>query len=168
MKSSRILVPLVALTLAACSTTGRKGGGGSDSDSVNGTPLGTALSERTEGASFLGSNVDRSRFSAVHFAFDSSAVGSGERSKLQAVADFCRSDRNSIIIAGFTDERGTPEYNRGLGERRALTVREELIKLGVSAHRLQTVSFGAELPADSGSGESAWAKNRRAEFGVVR
>ena len=79
MKSRRILVPLVALTLAACSTTGRKGGGGSDSDSVNGTPLGTALSERTEGASFLGSNVDRSRFSAVHFAFDSSAVGSGER-----------------------------------------------------------------------------------------
>ena len=169
MKSRRILVPLVALTLAACSTTGRKGGGGgSDSDSVNGTPLGTALSERTEGASFLGSNVDRSRFSAVHFAFDSSAVGAGERSKLQAVADFCRSERNSIIIAGFTDERGTPEYNRGLGERRALTVREELIKLGVSAHRLQTVSFGAELPADSGSGESAWAKNRRAEFGVVR
>jgi PAS domain S-box-containing protein len=51
---------------------------------------------------------------------------------------------------------------------RALTVREELIKLGVSAHRLQTVSFGAELPADSGSNESAWAKNRRAEFGVVR
>ena len=137
MKSRRILVPLVALTLAACSTTGRKGGGGSDSDSVNGTPLGTALSERTEGASFLGSNVDRSRFSAVHFAFDSSAVGAGERSKLQAVADFCRSDRNSIIIAGFTDERGTPEYNRGLGERRALTVREDLIKLGVSAHRLQ-------------------------------
>ena len=168
MKSRRILVPLVALTLAACSTTGRKGGGGSDSDSVNGTPLGTALSERTEGASFLGSNVDRSRFSAVHFAFDSSAVGAGERSKLQAVADFCRSERNSIIIAGFTDERGTPEYNRGLGERRALTVREELIKLGVTASRLQTVSFGAELPADAGSNESAWANNRRAEFGVVR
>ena len=104
----------------------------------------------------------------VHFGFDSSAVGAGERSKLQAVADFCRSERNNIIIAGFTDERGTPEYNRGLGERRALTVREELIKLGVSGGRLQTVSFGSEMPADSGSNESAWAKNRRAEFGVVR
>ena len=168
MKIRRILASFAALAFAACSTTGRHGGGGSDSDSVNGTPLGTALSERTEGASFLGSNVDRSRFSPVHFGFDSSAVAAGERGKLQAVADFCRSDRNSIIIAGFTDERGTPEYNRGLGERRALTVREELIKLGVPPHRLQTVSFGAELPADSGSNESAWAKNRRAEFGVVR
>ena len=168
MKSIRLFVSFAALALAACSTTGKKNGGGSDSDSVNGTALGTALPERTEGASFLGSNVDRSRFSPVHFAFDSSAVGAGERAKLQAVADFCRSERNSIIIAGFTDERGTPEYNRGLGERRALTVREELIKLGVTASRLQTVSFGAELPADAGSNESAWAKNRRAEFGVVR
>ena len=168
MKSLRVLASFAALALAACSTTGRNAGGGSDSDSVNGTALGSALPERIEGASFLGSNVDRSRFSPVHFAFDSTAIGGGEHGKLQAVADFCRSNRNSIIIAGFTDERGTPEYNRGLGERRALTVREELIKLGVSAHRLQTVSFGAELPADAGSNESAWAKNRRAEFGVVR
>ena len=168
MKSYRLLVSLVALAFGACSTTGRNGGGGSDSDSVNGTRLGSALPERTEGASFLGSNVDRSRFAPVHFAFDSTAIGGGEHGKLQAVADFCRSNRNSIILAGFTDERGTPEYNRGLGERRALTVREELIKLGVTAGRLQTVSFGAELPADAGSNESAWANNRRAEFGVVR
>ena len=167
MKSHRLLVSFAALALGACSTTGRDSGG-SDSDSVNGTPLGTALPERTEGASFLGSNVDRARFSPVHFAFDSTAIGSGERPKLQTLADFCRGNRNSIIIAGFTDERGTPEYNRGLGERRALTVREELIRLGVAANRLQTVSFGAELPADSGSNESAWAKNRRAEFGIVR
>ena len=168
MNSLRALLASTALALAACSTTGRKGAGGSDSDSVNGTPLGSALPERIEGASFLGSNVDRSRFSPVHFAFDSTAIGAGERAKLKAVADFCRSERNSIIIAGFTDERGTPEYNRGLGERRALTVREELIQLGVSGGRLQTVSFGAELPADAGSNEGAWAKNRRAEFGVVR
>ena len=168
MNSHRLLASFAALALGACSTTGRNGGGGSDSDSVNGTRLGSALPERTEGASFLGSNVDRSRFAPVHFAFDSTAIGGGEHGKLQAVADFCRSNRNSIIIAGFTDERGTPEYNRGLGERRALTVREELIKLGVTASRLQTVSFGAELPADAGSNESAWAKNRRAEFGVVR
>ena len=75
---------------------------------------------------------------------------------------------NSIIIAGFTDERGTPEYNRGLGERRAQAVREAVMHAGGNAQHLQTVSFGAELPADSGSSESAYAKNRRAEFGVVR
>ena len=170
MKFVRLILSFVALALGACSTTksGRGSGSGSDSDYVSGSALGTPLPERTEGTSFLGSNVDRSRFAPVHFGFDSSAIGAGERPKLQAVSDFSRSSSNSIIIAGFTDERGTPEYNRGLGERRALTVREALIKMGVSAGRLQTVSFGAEMPADPGSGEAAWAKNRRAEFGVVR
>ena len=167
MKLSQCIPSLLALALAACSTT-RSGGGGRDSDYVSGSALGTPLPERTEGVSFMGSNVDRNRFAAVHFGFDSSAVGPGERPKLDAVAEFARRNRNSIIIAGFTDERGTPEYNRGLGERRALTVREALIRMGVSAGQLQTVSFGAELPADSGSGEAAWAKNRRAEFGVVK
>jgi peptidoglycan-associated lipoprotein len=170
MNTFRILLALSVFVLGACSTTrkGGAGGGGADGDYVTGTPLGTPLPERIDGASFLGSNVDRSRFSPVHFGFDSSTVSAGERPKLQAVADFARSDRSTIIIAGFTDERGTPEYNRGLGERRALSVREELIRMGVDGGRLQTVSFGAEMPADPGSGESAWAKNRRAEFGVVR
>ena len=168
MNSLRALLASTALALAACSTTGRKGAGGSDSDSVNGTPLGSALPERIEGASFLGSNVDRSRFSPVHFAFDSTAIGAGERAKLKAVADFCRSERNSIIIAGFTDERGTPEYNRSLGERRAQTVRQYLLSHGANAAKLQTVSFGAEMPASDGHSEAAWAKNRRVEFGVTR
>jgi peptidoglycan-associated lipoprotein len=88
--------------------------------------------------------------------------------KVQAVADFMRSSKQNMIIAGFTDERGTEEYNRGLGERRALAVREKLIGLGISGGRVQTVSFGEEMPASSGGGEAAWAANRRAEFGVVR
>jgi peptidoglycan-associated lipoprotein len=87
---------------------------------------------------------------------------------VQAVAQFMKEHGSTVIIAGFTDERGTPEYNRGLGERRALSVREELIRMGVNGGRVQTVSFGAEMPADSASNEAAWAKNRRAEFGVVR
>jgi peptidoglycan-associated lipoprotein len=103
----------------------------------------------------------------VYFGFDSTSLSAGEKAKLHGVAEAAKSG-STIIIAGFTDERGTPEYNRGLGERRALTVREELIALGASAGRLQTVSFGEEMPADSGSGDSAWAKNRRAEFGVTR
>ena len=73
-----------------------------------------------------------------------------------------------VILAGFTDERGTAEYNRGLGERRAQAVRQALIEKGLPASRIQTVSFGAEMPVDSASNESAWAKNRRAEFGVTK
>jgi peptidoglycan-associated lipoprotein len=169
MKMPRLFLMLAvcvaAATLGGC-VTGKKsvGPGGSDSDFVNGTPL----PERQEGVSFMSPNVDRSRFQPVYFAFDSFVIGGGERGKIDQVAGFMRGASNTLIIAGFTDERGTPEYNRGLGERRAQTVREALIRAGVDGSKIQTVSFGAEMPADSGSGESAWAKNRRAEFGVVK
>jgi peptidoglycan-associated lipoprotein len=171
MKISRRLFPLLSLLLAAvlagCATGKRRPGGeggGLDGDNVTGIPL----ADRQEGVSFLSGNVDRNRFSPVYFAFDSYTIGGGERVKIAEVAEFLKGASNTIIIAGFTDERGTPEYNRGLGERRAQTVREALVRAGADASRIQTVSFGAEMPADSGSGESAWARNRRAEFGVVR
>lgn len=147
---------------------GNKGGDGgaygSDSDTVSGS----ALPDRQEGVSFMGANVDRHKFSPIYFEFDSYTIGAGERGKIEQVAAYSHENPNTIIIAGFTDERGTPEYNRGLGERRALAVREALIHAGASGRNLQTVSFGAEMPADPGSSESAYAKNRRAEFGVVR
>ncbi len=116
----------------------------------------------------MSSNVDRHRFSPIYFDFDSYSVSPQERGKIREIASFARSAGNSIILAGFTDERGTPEYNRGLGERRALAVRQALMADGASGGRLQTVSFGAEMPADSGSSETAYAKNRRVEFGVVK
>ena len=157
---------LVALALGGCANkkgTG-SGTGATDSDSITGTPL----PDRQEGVSFLGENVDRNKFSPVYFGFDSHVVGAGERGKIEQIASFMNTGSNTIIIAGFTDERGTPEYNRGLGERRAQAVRQALSSAGADASRLQTVSFGAEMPADEGASESAWAKNRRAEFGVVR
>jgi peptidoglycan-associated lipoprotein len=140
------------------------GAGGADSDYVTGSPL----PERQEGVSFMGANVDRNRFTPVYFDFDSYSIRASERGKIAQVAETSRSEGQSIVIAGFTDERGTPEYNRGLGERRAQAVRSALISAGADGRRLQTVSFGAEMPADPGSGEAAYAKNRRAEFGVVR
>lgn len=170
MKMLRLLpiavTALLALSFSAC-VGGKKNtgaGGGAEGDYVTGTPL----PERQDGVSFLGSNVDRSRFRPVYFGFDSFAIDGGERAKIDEVADFLKSGSNTLIIAGFTDERGTPEYNRGLGEKRAQAVREALIRAGADASKIQTVSFGAEMPAASGSGESAWGKNRRAEFGVVR
>lgn len=169
MKITRLISSLalvLALFLSGCAggKKGGGGGGGSDGDYVNGTPL----PDRQEGVSFLGGNVDRNKFTPIYFGFDSYTVRSDERGKIDQVASFLQNDGGTIIIAGFTDERGTPEYNRGLGERRAQSVREALIGAGADGSRIQTVSFGAEMPADSGSGEGAWAKNRRAEFGVVR
>ena len=161
-----LLLPVLFAT-SACSSLKKKKGlgyGGNDGDLINGTPL----PDRQEGVSFLGDNVDRNKFAPVQFAFDSYNVAPAEQPKIQQVAAFIKSESNNVIVAGFTDERGTPEYNRALGERRAQAVRNALIGAGADAARLQTVSFGAEMPADSGSNEAAWAKNRRAEFGIVR
>lgn len=161
-----VILVTLALSLGACSMFNKKKKttAGTDGDFVNGTPL----PERQEGVSFTSDNVDKKKFAPVYFGFDSCAISAGEQNKLETVASFLKDSQNTIILAGFTDERGTPEYNRGLGERRAQAVRSALISQGVDANKLQTVSFGAEMPADSGSGDSAWAKNRRAEFGVVK
>jgi len=137
---------------------------GIDGDYVLGTPL----PDRIDGANFFGSNVTRGQYGPVYFGFDSYDVSGSEMGKVQELANAMRSKSEDIIIAGFTDERGTEEYNRGLGELRAQSVRSALIEMGIDAGRIQTVSFGKEMPADPGSGEAAWAKNRRAEIGIIR
>lgn len=155
---------LLAVGLCACNKKKSDVYAGVDGDYVTGTPLG----ERFEGANFFGESVTRGQFPPIYFAFDSFEVSGAEQSKIQQVASAMKSSSKNMIIAGFTDDRGTEEYNRGLGERRALAVRQALIDAGLPPDRLQTVSFGEEMPADPGSGESAWARNRRAEFGVVK
>jgi peptidoglycan-associated lipoprotein len=166
MNKKTVLLYILAAALTACHPQ-QQGGqeyAGVEGDTVNGTPL----PERQEGTSFFGSNVSRNQFPPVYFAYDSSDIQSSEMGKLRQVADFMKGARNNIILAGFTDERGTDEYNRALGERRAQAARNYLISLGVSGSRIQTVSFGMEMPADPGHNESAWAKNRRTEVGVVK
>ena len=101
----------------------------------------------------------------VHFAFDSSAVRSNEKSKITSVADYMKAHAGDALrVEGHCDERGTAEYNRSLGERRALALREELIKMGIDPNMIETVTFGFDHPVDPAHNESAWAKNRRGEF----
>jgi peptidoglycan-associated lipoprotein len=69
-----------------------------------------------------------------------------------------------VRLEGHSDERGSPEYNIGLGERRSQTVRRALLLQGVAESQLTTVSYGEERPAVPGETEEAWAKNRRVEF----
>ncbi len=68
----------------------------------------------------------------------------------------------AVLIAGNADERGTREYNLGLGDRRANSVKSYLVALGVQARRIRTISYGKERPVDPGSNEAAWARNRNA------
>ncbi len=161
---SLTLAAILLIALPACKKKKGDEFAGIDGDYVSGTPL----ADRIDGANFFGTNVQRGQFSPVYFEYDSYAVSGSEQSKIDQVASAVRSSGNTVIVAGFTDERGTEEYNRGLGERRAIAVREALISAGLSASKVQTVSFGEDMPADPGSGDSAWALNRRAEFGVVK
>ncbi len=164
---SFICIGAIALSLGACKKGNKKGDqyAGVDGDYVNGTPL---PDRPGDGASFTSANVDKTQFSPIYFGFDSVEISGSESGKLDNVANFLKSGSSTIILAGFTDERGTEEYNRALGERRAQAVRNYLISAGADGGKIQTVSFGEEMPADSGSGEEAWGKNRRTEIGVVK
>ena len=82
-----------------------------------------------------------------------------------SVAQALASDMNAkLLIEGHCDERGTEEYNRSLGERRALALREALQKAGVDSLRVKTISYGKDKPADPAHDDAAWTKNRRGEF----
>jgi peptidoglycan-associated lipoprotein len=107
------------------------------------------------------------QFAAVYFDYDSARVRPSELSKLEAVASFMKSHPGTLVIEGHTDERGTAEYNRALGERRAGAIREQLARLGVDSGHVSTISYGKDKPADLGHDDTAHAKNRRAEFGVT-
>jgi peptidoglycan-associated lipoprotein len=167
MKKFLVLATATAIAFLPACKKKEKGDqfAGVDGDFVTSTPLG----ERFEGgANFMSPNVQKGQFSPVFFSFDSYSVEPAESSKIQAVSSSISAGSDRLIIAGFTDERGTQEYNRGLGERRAQAVRQAMIDAGIQGDRIQTVSFGSEMPADPTSTDAAWAKNRRAEFGIVK
>ncbi len=120
------------------------------------------LASRPQGGLDIISSV---KFDSVLFEYDSAQVQSGERIKLEAVADYLRKNaRVGVLIEGHCDERGSAEYNMALGERRALAVRAYLIGLGIDGNIIQTKSYGEERPFMMGRDESAWKANRRAEF----
>jgi peptidoglycan-associated lipoprotein len=101
----------------------------------------------------------------VYFGFDQYDLTEETRRVLQGNANVLQENRDfKVVIEGHCDERGTIDYNLALGEKRARAVRDYLVSLGLSPSRLRIVSYGEERPADPGHGESAWAKNRRAEF----
>jgi peptidoglycan-associated lipoprotein len=101
----------------------------------------------------------------IYFDFDKSEIKPEFADIVAAHAHNLTSHPNlKIKLEGNTDERGTREYNIGLGERRAQAVRRALMLQGVAESQLSTVSFGAERPAVEGDDEAAWAQNRRVEL----
>ena len=101
----------------------------------------------------------------VYFDFDSFVIKSDYKAMLDAHAQALAANRGKrLVIEGHADERGGREYNLALGQKRAAAVLNSLKLLGAGEGQMEAVSFGEERPAASGSGEEAWAKNRRAEL----
>jgi peptidoglycan-associated lipoprotein len=122
------------------------------------------LPQRQEGVSLYGpgsENVELHPVEPVYFAFDSSVISSSEQPKIDRLAQIAH--QTLIIIAGHTDSTGTFEYNRALGERRAMAVRKALLQQGVSSGNLQTISYGEDMLTGQGD-----AFDRRAEFGALK
>jgi peptidoglycan-associated lipoprotein len=101
----------------------------------------------------------------VFFDFDKYDLRDDARATLAANAEWLRANGKwRVLIEGHCDERGTNEYNMALGDRRANAAKSYLLSAGIGAERIRTISYGEERPADPGHDETAWAKNRRAEF----
>jgi peptidoglycan-associated lipoprotein len=103
----------------------------------------------------------------VHFALDSDELEEAAVATLTKNNDYLAGNQTlGVVLRGHCDDTGTSEYNTALGERRASNVREWLIKKGISADRMQTISFGEDMPLSEATDEAARAQNRRVEFFV--
>ena len=97
----------------------------------------------------------------VFFGYDRYDLTAEARATLENQAQWMKQNGSSVTIEGHADERGTREYNLALGERRASSVKNYLMALGVSSSQINVVSYGKERPAVPGSNSSAWSQNRR-------
>ncbi len=101
----------------------------------------------------------------VYFDFDKSDIKPEARQIIEYHSKYLAANSNTrIVLQGHADERGTREYNLGLGESRARAVQQVMTLMGVSASQLELVSYGEERPAAMGHDDSAWSLNRRVEF----
>ena len=103
------------------------------------------------------------------YEYDSSTLTMQARQALQTSATWLKGyPQYGLLLEGHCDERGTEQYNLALGDRRANAARDYLVSLGIEGDRIRTVSYGEERPFDTGTTESAYAKNRRAHLVLTR
>ncbi len=102
---------------------------------------------------------------SVYFDYDKAVLKSEAKKAIVENINFLLKNPDyHVLIEGHCDERGTPEYNLALGQRRANAIKEYMVKLGIEEERITTKSWGEELPVDLGHNESAWRKNRRGDM----
>lgn len=105
----------------------------------------------------------------IFFDYDKYSVRNGDETVLSQDAAFLKSHPEmKVVIGGYADERGSDEYNLGLGQNRAGSAQKQLIASGIAPGRIRVVSYGKEKPFCSDETESCWQENRRAGFALDR
>lgn len=108
---------------------------------------------------------DVEELKTIYFDYDAATLKAEARTVLAQNAKWLNANPDAeIIIEGHCDERGTTDYNIALGDRRAKSVREYLMKLGIKGNRMATITYGEEKPSAFGHDEDSWSKNRRADM----
>jgi peptidoglycan-associated lipoprotein len=155
IKGLFLALSLVALVAACGGKNKKRTTAGGNNDDTGGNYAG---GDDSGGKSKSGKNANLN--DVIYFAFDRSELDEESRKKLSENADWLKKDAaRTLTIEGHTDEVGTPEYNLGLGERRARTTKDYLVRLGIQEKRISIITYGEERPA--GSDDS---KNRRSMF----
>ncbi len=170
------LAAMVVVTLSGCSSLGKKApanaaveNGGISNGEMNDIDAARSRGLK-DGAGAAGANAlndPKSPLSTriIYFDYDSTTIRSDFGPIVQAHASYLAAHPGTALtLEGHTDERGTPEYNLALGERRAMAVRRQLVLLGANAGQVKTVSYGKERPVAEGHDEASYGKNRRVEL----
>ncbi len=168
MVTKKAIIRLVGiasvLALTACAGSGKT----TPTDTGPSTPTGTGVENNNLTRNTTPTpevTVPEAPLETVfYFDFDSSVLKPQSRQALLAQADRLKQSGASVRLEGHADERGSREYNLALGERRANAVRDFLVLQGVSRGKIETVSYGEERPARSGSTETSYSANRRTEL----
>lgn len=166
-RSVQLLLALTAaVTLAACSTTKP------EEEQVDTSAQDAAAQAEAEALARqrAAEEAERQRIAAlldnnvIYFDFDDDSIRSEYVEVLEAHAKYAQNSGKSVTLEGHADERGTPEYNLALGERRAKSVAQLMRTYGVANSNLDVISFGEESPANPAHNEAAWQENRRVEI----
>lgn len=164
-----LVLACVVAAMSGCSSMGKKSGAEAGAETGAMGADGATTGMDIGSGVYQGMSIDDPRSPlaqrVIYFEFDSSEVRQADRDTLTHHANYLRENPTaSITLEGHGDERGSREYNIGLGERRAQAVRQILEFQGVTGTQLSTVSYGEEKPAVDGHDETAWSQNRRVEL----
>ena len=169
-----LMLVVTVMSLGACAHKPIKDNGAAASSQVAGQAGANGAGGANANAAGTGEDVAGPQEGilaqrTIYFAFDSSDISAEGAALVSAHSHYLVAHANlHVRLEGNTDERGSREYNIGLGERRAQAVKRSLLLQGVAETQLSTVGYGAERPAVEGHDETAWSKNRRVVINYVQ